>query len=50
VIKNNDYTRVILIIDFLRPLPNFLQKINKNILFNSPQVIETDIYKDTYEL
>lgn len=50
VIKNNDYTRVILIIDFLRPLPNFLQKINKNILLNSPQVIETDIYKDTYEL
>ena len=50
VIKNNDYTRVILIIDFLRPLPKFLQKINKNILLNSPQVIETDIYKDTYEL
>lgn len=50
VIKNNNYMRVILIIDFIRPLPKLLQKINKNILLNSPQVIETDIYKDTYEL
>ena len=50
VIKNNNYTRVILIIDFLRPLPKLLEKINKKILLDSPQVIETDIYKDTYEI
>ena len=50
VIKNNNYTRVVLIIDFIRPLPKLLQNINKKILFDSPQVIETDIYKDTYEI
>lgn len=50
VIKDNNYTRVILIIDFLRPLPKLLHKINKKILLDSPQVIETDIYRDTYEI